>query len=64
MTQNEYEALVKRCIKKRIVSEITSTHLPVQELKIKKKVATETKKQTDEISAEEMKKIFRELCPQ
>lgn len=63
MTQNEYEALVKRCIKKRIVSEITSTHLPVQELKIKKKVATETKKQTDEISAEEMKKIFRELCP-
>ena len=23
MTQNEYEALIKRCIKKRIVSEIT-----------------------------------------
>ena len=64
MTKEKYETLVKRCIKKGIVSEITSTHLPVQELKIKKKVATETKKQTDEISAEEMKKIFRELCPQ
>ena len=64
MTKEKYEALVKRCIKKGIVSEITSTHLPVQELKIKKKVATETKKQTDEISAEEMKSIFRELCPQ
>lgn len=64
MTKEKYEALVKRCIKKGIVSEITSTHLPVQELKIKKKVTTETKKQTDEISAEEMKKIFRELCPQ
>ena len=64
MTKEKYEALVKRCIKKGIVSEITSTHLPVQQLKIKKKVATETKKQTEEISAEEMKSIFRELCPQ
>ena len=64
MTKEKYAALVKRCIKKGIVSEITSTHLPVQELKIKKKVTTETKKQTDEISAEEMKSIFRELCPQ
>jgi len=64
MTKEKYAALVERCIKKGIVSEMTSTHLPVQQLKIKKKVATETKKQTDEISAEEMKKIFRELCPQ
>ena len=64
MTKEEYSALVKRCIKKGIVSEITSTHLPVQQLKIKKVVATKTKKQTDEISPEEMKKIFRELCPQ
>jgi len=64
MTKEKYAALVERCIKKGIVSEITSTHLPVQELKIKKKVATKAKKQTDEISAEEMKSIFRELCPQ
>lgn len=64
MTKEQYSALVKRCIEKGIVSEITSTHLPVQQLKTKKVVATETKKQTDEISAEEMKKIFRELCPQ
>ena len=64
MTKDKYEALVKRCIKKGIVSEITSTELPLRQLQVKNKVATETKKQTDEISAEEMKKIFRELCPQ
>ena len=64
MTKEQYSTLVKRCIKKGIVSEITSTHLPVQQLKIKKVVATKTKKQLEEISAEEMKKIFRELCPQ
>ena len=63
MTQNEYEALVKRCIKKRIVSEITPTDLPLQtnrRSKVKEKALDKTK----EISAEEMKKIFRELCPQ
>ena len=63
MTQNEYEALVKRCIKKRIVSEITPTNLPLQTYqrpKVKEKALDKTK----EISAEEMKKIFRELCPQ
>lgn len=63
MTQNEYEALVKRCIKKRIVSEITPTDLPPQthrRSKVKEKALDKTK----EISAEEMKKIFRELCPQ
>ena len=43
MTKEKYEALVKRCIKKGIVSEITSTHLPVQELKIKKKVTPKLK---------------------
>ena len=64
MTKDKYEALVKRCIKKGIVSEITSTELPLRQLQVKNKVATETKKQTDEISAEEMKSIFRELCPQ
>ena len=63
MTQNEYEALVKRCIKKSIVSEITPTDLPLQtnrRSKVKEKALDKTK----EISAEEMKKIFRELCPQ
>ena len=63
MTQNEYEALIKRCIKKRIVSEITPTNLPLQTYqrsKVKEKALDKTK----EISAEEMKKIFRELCPQ
>ena len=63
MTQNEYEALVKRCVKKRIVSEITPTDLPPQthrRSKVKEKALDETK----EIPAEEMKKIFRELCPQ
>ena len=64
MTKEKYKALVKRCIKKGIVSEITSTELPLRQLQVKNKVATKTKKQTDEISAEEMKKIFRELCPQ
>ena len=64
MTKEKYAALVKRCIKKGIVSEITSTELPLRQLQVKNKVATKTKKQTDEISAEEMKKIFRELCPQ
>lgn len=63
MTQNEYEALVKRCIKKRIVSEITPTDLPLQtprRSKVKEKALDKTK----EIPAEEMKNIFRELCPQ
>lgn len=63
MTQNEYESLVKRCIKKRIVSEITPTDLPPQthrRSKVKEKALDKTK----EIPAEEMKKIFRELCPQ
>ncbi len=64
MTKDKYKAPVKRCINKGIVSEITSTELPLQQLQVKNKVATETKKQTDEISAEEMKSIFRELCPQ
>jgi len=64
MTKEKYEALVKRCIKKGIVSEITSTELPLQQLQVKKKIATKTKKDTKEISAEEMKSIFRELCPQ
>lgn len=63
MTQNEYEALVKRCIKKRIVSEITPTDLPLQtnrRSKVKEKALDKTK----EIPAEEMKEIFHELCPQ
>jgi len=63
MTQNEHEALVKRCIKKRIVSEITPTDLPPQthrRSKVKQKALDKIK----EIPAEEMKKIFRELCPQ
>ena len=64
MTKEKYEALVKRCIKKGIVSEITSTELPLRQLQVKNKVATKSKKDTEEISAEEMKKIFRELCPQ
>tara|TARA_Y100000004_G_scaffold147427_1_gene168618 strand:+ start:340 stop:534 length:195 start_codon:yes stop_codon:yes gene_type:complete len=64
MTKEKYEALVKRCIKKGIVSEITSTELPLRQLQVKNRVATKTKKDTEEISAEEMKKIFRELCPQ
>tara|TARA_B100000214_G_scaffold208957_1_gene151615 strand:- start:4764 stop:4958 length:195 start_codon:yes stop_codon:yes gene_type:complete len=64
MTKDKYKALVKRCIKKGIVSEITSTELPLQRLQVKNRVATKTKKQTDEISSEEMKSIFRELCPQ
>ena len=64
MTKDKYEALVKRCIKKGIVSEITSTELPLRQLRVKNKVATKTKKDTEEISAEEMKSIFRELCPQ
>ena len=64
MTKDKYEALVKRCIKKGIVSEITSTELPLRQLQVKNRVATKTKKDTEEISAEEMKKIFRELCPQ
>ena len=64
MTKDKYEALVKRCIKKGIVSEITSTELPLRQLQVKNKVATKSKKDTEEISAEEMKKIFRELCPQ
>ena len=62
MTQNEYEALVKRCIKKRIVSKITPTDLPLQKhrrSKVKEKALDKTK----EIPAEEMKNIFRELCP-
>ena len=64
MTKDKYEALVKRCIKKGIVSEITSTELPLRQLQVKSKVATKTKKDTEEIPAEEMKSIFRELCPQ
>ncbi len=63
MTQNEYEALVKRCVKKGIVSENTPTDLPPQthrRSKVKEKALDKTK----EIPAEEMKKIFRELCPQ
>ena len=64
MTKDKYEALVKRCIKKGIVSEITSTELPLRQLQVKNKVATKTKKGTEEISAEEMKSISRELCPQ
>ena len=64
MTKDKYEALVKRCIKKAIVSEITSTELQLRQLQVKNKVATKTKKGTEEISAEEMKSIFRELCPQ
>ena len=64
MTKDKYEALVKRCIKKGIVSEITSTELPLRQLQVKNKVATKSKKDTEEISAEEMKNIFRELCPQ
>ena len=64
MTKDKYEALVKRCIKKGIVSEITSTELPLRQLQVKNKVATKTKKGTEEISAEEMKSSFRELCPQ
>ena len=64
MTKDKYEALVKRCIKKGIVSEITSTELPLRQLQVKNKVATKTKKGTEEISTEEMKRIFRELCPQ
>ena len=63
MTKDKYKALVKRCIKKGIVSEITSTELPLQRLQVKNKVTTKTKKGTEEISAEEMKSIFRELCP-
>ena len=64
MTKDKYEALVKRCIKKGIVSEITSTELPLRQLQVKNRVATKTKKGTEEISTEEMKNIFRELCPQ
>ena len=64
MTKDKYEALVKRSIKKGIVSEITSTEIPLRQLQVKNKVATKTKKGTEEISAEEMKSIFRELCPQ
>ena len=64
MTKDKYKALVKRCIKKGIVSEITPTELPLQRLQVKNKVATKTKKGTEEISVEEMKNIFRELCPQ
>ena len=64
MTKEKYETLVKRCIKKGIVSEITSTELPLRQLQVKNKVATKSKKDTEEISAEEMKSIFRELCPQ
>ena len=64
MTKDKYEALVKRCIKKGIVSEITSTELPLRQLQVKNKVATKTKKGTEEISTEEMKSIFRALCPQ
>ena len=63
MAQNEYEALVKRCIKKGIVSENTSTAPPHQthrRSKAKEKALDKTK----EIPAEEMKEIFRELCPQ
>ena len=63
MTKDKYEALVKRCIKKRIVSEITPTDLPLQthqRAKVKEKALDKTK----EISTEEMKSIFRELCLQ
>ena len=44
MTKDKYEALVKRCIKKGIVSEITSTELPLRQLQVKNRVATKTKK--------------------
>jgi len=63
MTKDKYKALVKRCIKKGIVSEITPTDLPLQthqRSKVKEKALDKTK----EIPAEEMKSIFRELCPQ
>lgn len=64
MTQKEYSQLVKRCVKKKIVTNTTSTVPPINTTitkGIKKPKAEKQNKQEDYIDEKEMKNIFREL---
>jgi len=64
MTQKEYSQLVKRCVKKKIVTNTTSTVPPINTTitkDIKKPKEEKQNKQEDYIDEKEMKNIFREL---
>ena len=66
MDAKDYKALVKRCIKKKIVTSITSfeipSHMRVKSPKTKTKTETKTKTKTEEsLSPKEMKEIFNSL---
>lgn len=66
MTEEEkkrYKAVVLSCIKKKQVLPSTSTD-PPPETPRRSKVKEKALDKTKEIPAEEMKSIFRELCPQ
>jgi len=64
MDAKDYKALVKRCIKKKIVTSITSFEIP-SHMRVKSpktKTKTEIKTKTEEsLSPKEMKEIFNSL---
>ena len=66
MEAKNYKTLVKRCIKKKIVTSITSfempSHMRIKPPETKTKAETKTKTKTEEsLSPKEMKEIFNSI---
>jgi hypothetical protein len=64
MDKKQYSQLIKRCVKKKIVTNTTSTIPPINIVitkDIKKPKVEKQNKQEDYIDEKEMKNIFQEL---